>query len=513
VPRYALSDANIMAISLVKHGANRKRYYLRKSTGEVVEHDAGAAAIVGDEELRELGLGSRIVKADDWSTVYCVVAEPGWIEGQGVGDVTGDNDDDVWASADEIRKAAHQFMRNGALINHMHKNLEPFGEVVENFVAPADIYVDGEVIKSGAWCIGICPSEEGRVLIENGELGGVSIQGDARRDLMAKARVPLKNDPNKTNWVERTGGFPKELRALMEELKGNGKPDDEAIAEGISVGRKYAAGKAANGTGKISQAKAAKWKAVMARYEAQRASTHIKKDGPMNKLMKAMAAKLGLDPDSDEFRDELEKSTMTFSQIIGRTELCEEMPEALDALREALYNAYYPLTGTSTDPSPAEIRAALSTSLDEFGAYMLDLYDGINSGTIKKSEEEMTAQIATLRPISKTLPEEDQMDTAEMTTLLKSSLTEALEPISTRLTAVEASLAKAELEKPPTAEELATTVTNLTAQLAKAQADIAKLGDGDSSLNDGDDSDVDPELTSIQKVRKGYDPHFSGALL
>jgi hypothetical protein len=166
----AIRNANIHAIAIVDKGANRKTFFLRKADAE---------------NSSPLGYG-RMVKAEDWSAVYCVVAEPGWAENSGIG---GPDLDDVWASEEEIRKAAHQFMANGGLVNKMHESLEPYGQLVENAVALADFTVNGETIRKGSWYIAITPSADGKVAIEKGEFTGVSIEGTAVREMVEKGEV------------------------------------------------------------------------------------------------------------------------------------------------------------------------------------------------------------------------------------------------------------------------------------------------------------------------------------
>lgn len=168
MPRHLLSEVDVIAISIVDKGANRKRFYLRKQ-------DDG-------DDLVTLPAPHRLVKSEDWSAVYCVVAEPGWEEKPGRG-VENQDIMDVWADDAEIRKAAHKFMRNGALVNKMHETLDPFGQIVENFVAPADFTIDDEVIKAGSWVVAIEPTEEGRAKIESGEFTGISVQGSGVRSL------------------------------------------------------------------------------------------------------------------------------------------------------------------------------------------------------------------------------------------------------------------------------------------------------------------------------------------
>lgn len=177
MPINLLSDVDVVAISLVDKAANRKRFYLRKQEdvlGDVIDLPAPH---------------NLLLKGNDWSVVYSVVAEPGWKENAGSGS-PGETVEDQWASADEIRRASHKFMKNGALVNRMHETLEPYGTLVENFVAQADITVGEEVIKAGSWVIGIEPTDEGRARIESGEFTGVSIQGTGLRTLQKTPGPP-----------------------------------------------------------------------------------------------------------------------------------------------------------------------------------------------------------------------------------------------------------------------------------------------------------------------------------
>lgn len=183
MPVNHISDADIHAISIVGKGANRKRFFLFKSGEE-------------PQGIAPLGHG-RLLKAKDWSTVYCVVAEPGWHENSGIG---GPDIDDVWASEEEIRKAAHRFMANGGLVNKMHESLEPYGDLVENAVALADFTVDGATIKKGSWYIAITPNADGKEAIDKGEFTGVSIEGFAHRELVEKGSTP---DLSKIGRVEK----------------------------------------------------------------------------------------------------------------------------------------------------------------------------------------------------------------------------------------------------------------------------------------------------------------------
>lgn len=161
-----LRDVKVEAISIVRKGANGKRICLFKS---------------GDEEPETTFdfPEAKIAKAEDWSAFYITVAEPGWLENPGMYGEAGTLD--VWESEQEIRKAAHRFLKNGALINKMHEDMEPFGELVESAVALTDIPLVGETISKGSWYIAIEPTDEGKRAVDAGEFTGVSIQGSGVR--------------------------------------------------------------------------------------------------------------------------------------------------------------------------------------------------------------------------------------------------------------------------------------------------------------------------------------------
>src|SRR5262245_42825771 len=225
---HLLSEVDVVAVSLVDKGANRRKFYLRKQEEAKEQFDLPP---------------TRIVKSDDWSAVYCVVAEPDWRENPGVG---ADTDlEDEWASPDEIRRAAHRFMKNGALVNKMHETLEPFGSVVENFVAQSTMLVGQELIKEGAWVIGIEPTQEGKDAIEKGEFTGGSIQGTGIRSLVEKAEGDISKSPltSKGRKALPAGAFvfPKDKRFPIHDrvhaanalARSSGKPEEAAVRAAV----------------------------------------------------------------------------------------------------------------------------------------------------------------------------------------------------------------------------------------------------------------------------------------
>ena len=198
--RYRLRNVEVTHLSIVNKGANRKRFFLRKADGASEPTD-----------VQTLPAEQRIVKTADWSSVFCVVAEPDAVESGGL---LAPDVEDVWDSPDEIRKAAHGFMKNGALITQMHESLEPYGQLVESAVALEDFHVEGATIKKGTWYVGIEPNSEGKRAIEAGDFTGVSLDGRGER---------LEADPIlKEGSDERVGLLRRVAKALGLDAEGAG---------------------------------------------------------------------------------------------------------------------------------------------------------------------------------------------------------------------------------------------------------------------------------------------------
>ncbi len=164
---YKLRDANVRSLSVVPRGANRQVWALLKQ-GQQLERVV------------------PILKASGtWRTAYIVVAVPGAVEDGGLG---ASGIEDTW-SAQEIRKAAHSFARNGSLTTAGHFG-QPFGKVVESYIATCDQRIGGQLVKAGSWVVGFQPSAEGRKAIESGQLTGVSIEGSGIREAVLKSATP-----------------------------------------------------------------------------------------------------------------------------------------------------------------------------------------------------------------------------------------------------------------------------------------------------------------------------------
>lgn len=66
-------------------------------------------------------------------------------------------------------------------VNAMHREDLEDSEVVECYIAPADMVIGGEAVKKGSWLAGIVWSPEVFAKIENGEWRGYSMGGRAQK--------------------------------------------------------------------------------------------------------------------------------------------------------------------------------------------------------------------------------------------------------------------------------------------------------------------------------------------
>ena len=118
----------------------------------------------------------RLLKAEEPRVVYGVVYSP-CDKGQTCQTDT-QND---FVRSDELRKAAWDFMANSRTIGDQHRGPAK-AEVVESFVAPMDMAVDGEKITKGSWVLAVRVKDDAiwkKVL--DGELSAFSIGGKGLR--------------------------------------------------------------------------------------------------------------------------------------------------------------------------------------------------------------------------------------------------------------------------------------------------------------------------------------------
>lgn len=382
---HALADVRATALSLVKKGANRQTFFLRK-TAE-------------DEPTLTVATDHRLLKAaDDWSVAYVIVAEPGAEEDGGLG---AEGIVDVWKSEEEIAAAAHAFE---GFVNIGHDTAPADGcRVVESAIALTDFEVDGTTIKKGSWYVGLTLDEPTRELIEKGEITGVSLEGTGVRVPLEKAskHPPLPNKPGATNWVEEAGGLPKYIDEIARAIYWEGSikgPKGVSRAIRIAVGRvrKWAAG---IGVNKDTQAKAA---AALAQWEAKKAkaNTTVKKemeavdrtdDGERTKgALRKIAEHLGL---VDELELEPIQKSTTFAERIAERDLTDSLHSAWITLEGVIFDAF-------RDEDENDPKGQIRQSLDEFRDYLAAKLDA----TPGEQRVEVAKGLATMESTT----EEDQ---------------------------------------------------------------------------------------------------------
>ncbi|TDQ35274.1 XkdF-like putative serine protease domain-containing protein [Aureibacillus halotolerans] len=182
-----LKDAHITHVSYVDKGANKKRFFLSKAAEKQQEPTfrKEVKAIVAKED-------------NDQQLVYGVVYEPDEY----------DSHEDMM-SAPEIEKAAHFFMQEARNIDTQHDFESGVGEVVESYIAPADLEIGGETIAKGSWVLVTKASDEIWEQIKKGEITGYSMAGTAEAIEKQAKEGPTQpdNGKNETGLFNLLKGF------------------------------------------------------------------------------------------------------------------------------------------------------------------------------------------------------------------------------------------------------------------------------------------------------------------
>ena len=88
-------------------------------------------------------------------------------------------------SADEVRKACHNFNQHCMKANLLHLVETDTFDIVESYISPVDMVLNDVIIKAGSWMSVLqVHSEEIWSDIKNGSLTGVSIGGRATTEYL-----------------------------------------------------------------------------------------------------------------------------------------------------------------------------------------------------------------------------------------------------------------------------------------------------------------------------------------
>jgi hypothetical protein len=87
-------------------------------------------------------------------------------------------------SADVIKDAAHRFLaqyNKSTKMGLMHKDFKPRFDLVESYLAPVDITLNGSIVKAGSWIMVVKVLDDSIwEQVKKGKLTGFSIGGKAR---------------------------------------------------------------------------------------------------------------------------------------------------------------------------------------------------------------------------------------------------------------------------------------------------------------------------------------------
>jgi len=127
--------------------------------------------VVNDDQIEKAIEIVPVVKGDE-HIVYGIVYEPDEVDAQG-----------DQASADEIKKAAYNFMENVQTFKVMHKGKRVKVKILENYIAPVDFTINKREVKKGSWVL-VTRILDKKVwkAIKAGKLTGYSMAGYARVD-------------------------------------------------------------------------------------------------------------------------------------------------------------------------------------------------------------------------------------------------------------------------------------------------------------------------------------------
>ena len=92
-----------------------------------------------------------------------------------------------FTSSDEVRKAHYSFFKSDQNANLCHISMTDDFEIVESYLMPVDVKLDGYDVKKGTWVVTLQVAEHASDLwssIKNGEFNGVSIGARAQVDVI-----------------------------------------------------------------------------------------------------------------------------------------------------------------------------------------------------------------------------------------------------------------------------------------------------------------------------------------
>ncbi|MGH0635199.1 XkdF-like putative serine protease domain-containing protein [Bacillus pacificus] len=175
-----LKNLQVSHVSFVENGANQRKFFLTKS-----------------EEQPNFEKPVRVIKSNDEEKrlVYGIVYEPDVIDAHG-----------DFTDSETIEKAAHEFMLKYRQIDKNHDFVAGVGEVVESYIAPADMELNGESVKKGTWILTTKADEETWEAVKKGEFQGYSLAGVAETEVIEE-EVTKTEEKQMKSFFQLMKGF------------------------------------------------------------------------------------------------------------------------------------------------------------------------------------------------------------------------------------------------------------------------------------------------------------------
>ena len=181
-----LKNVDVSFVSIVDKAANKKKFFLTKSEQEPT-FEKEVKIIKGEDEDQQL--------------VYGIVYSPGSAEDSSTHDAHGD-----FMTAEDIEKSAHNFIAKYRNIDAQHDFNAGAGEVVESYVAPVDMDINGETITKGTWVLVTKATDEIWADIKDGKMTGYSLAGIAETEVIEE-EVTKTEEKQMKSFFQLMKGF------------------------------------------------------------------------------------------------------------------------------------------------------------------------------------------------------------------------------------------------------------------------------------------------------------------
>lgn len=224
---------------------------------------------------------------------------------------------------------------------------------------------------------------------------------------------------------------------------------------------------------------------------AERKPTGDRLDGVGNRitraLTRAIAKRSGLtDAEIDAIEAaELAKGQPTFAERMAQRDFEDELPQAFDVLRDAVWSAFYPYPDDDDAEAP---KTLIERSLDEFKAWAIDLLERVPAADIAKQLDDPAERIETSGSF-------DGMDEAEIDALAEKISEGIAKALPAAIEKAAESPEPGETGEPggedqPTLADVAKSVADLGTKLEGVDQRVTALGAGGATGTTPADEDL-----------------------